>query len=287
MPFQDVTFMHLTCGSRSLDLATPQIMGILNTTPDSFSDGGRYYSGNGLALDRALHHAEQMVADGAAIVDVGGESTRPGAPAVSLQEECDRVLPVVEALAARLDVVISVDTSRPELILQAAALGAGLINDVRALQRDGAMEAVAACGLPVCLMHMQGMPATMQDNPHYSDVVNEVANFLRERLALCEGAGIVRDKILIDPGFGFGKTDEHNLLLLKHLGELKQLGSPVVVGLSRKSMIGRLLGRTVDERMVGSAGFALIALQQGASIVRVHDVAATRDMLEIYRLTQA
>ena len=262
-------------------------MGILNTTPDSFSDGGRYYSRNHLVLDLALRHAEQMVADGASIIDVGGESTRPGAPAVSLQEECDRVLPVVEALAERLDVVISVDTSRPELIEQAAAVGAGLINDVRALQRDGAVEAVAASGLAVCLMHMQGMPATMQDNPHYGDVVNEVANFLGERVALCVRAGIVRDKILLDPGFGFGKTDEHNLMLLTHLNELKRLGLPILVGLSRKSMIGRLLRRDVDERIVGSAGFALIALQKGATLLRVHDVSATRDMVEIWRLTQA
>jgi dihydropteroate synthase len=277
--------MQLSCGVRTLDLTVPRIMGVLNTTPDSFSDGGRYYSQSRLSLDLALRHAEQMVSEGAAIIDIGGESTRPGAVAVSLQEECDRVLPVVEALAERLDTVISVDTSSPELMLQAASLGAGFINDVRALQRHGAIEAAAQTKLAVCLMHMQGMPATMQDNPHYSDVVGEVERFLRQRMIACNEAGIPSHRLCLDPGFGFGKADSHNLALLNHLRDLECLGLPLLAGLSRKSMIGRLLNREVNERVIGSAGFALIAMQNGAKILRVHDVAATRDMVEIFKLT--
>lgn len=277
--------MHLNCGSHILDLSVPRIMGILNTTPDSFSDGGHCYADSRLSLELALHHAEQMLRDGADIIDVGGESTRPGAPAVSLQEECDRVLPVVEALASRFETIISVDTSSPEVITQAAAVGAGLFNDVRALQRDSALEAAAATGLPVCLMHMQGMPATMQSNPHYSDVIGEVKSFLNARIRACEEAGIDKARICLDPGFGFGKADEHNLALLNHLNAFCDEGLPLLVGLSRKSMVGRLLKRGVDERLVGSAGFGLIAMQNGANILRVHDVAATRDMVEIYKLT--
>lgn len=277
--------MKLICGSRTLDLSTPKIMGILNTTPDSFSDGGRCYDGQTLSLDLALTHAEQIMRAGATIIDIGGESTRPGAPEVSSQEECDRVLPVVEAIASRLDVIISVDTSNPQVITQSASLGAGLINDVRALQQDGAAKAAAATGLPVCLMHMQGMPATMQHNPRYQDVVAEVARFLMERIECCEGVGIARHQLILDPGIGFGKADEHNLKLLNHLGEFEELGLPLLVGLSRKSMIGRLLGRETDERLAGSLGFGLIALQNGAKILRVHDVAATRDIVEIYNMT--
>ncbi len=260
-------------------------MGILNTTPDSFSDGGRCYDGHRFSLDLALAHAEQMVGEGAAIIDVGGESTRPGAPEVSLQEECDRVLPVVEAIAARIDTIISVDSSSPEIFTRSAALGAGLINDVRALQRPGAVEAAAATGLPICLMHMRGMPATMQQNPHYNDVIGEVVNFLRERVHVCEQHGIPRDRLLLDLGLGFGKTDEHNLALLTHLRDLEVLGLPLLVGLSRKSMVGRLLGRELHERLPGSLGFGLIAIQNGARILRVHDVAATRDIVEVYKLT--
>lgn len=275
----------MICGSRTLDLSVPQIMGILNTTPDSFSDGGRCYDGQKLSIDLALAHAEKIASDGASIIDVGGESTRPGAPVISLQEECDRVLPVVEAIAERIDVVISVDTSSPEIIRQCAALGAGLINDVRALQRDGAVEAAAATQLPICLMHMQGMPATMQQNPHYTDVIGEVAKFLTDRIEVCEQNGIARSRLLLDPGLGFGKSDKHNLALLTHLRELEILGLPLLVGLSRKSMIGRLLGRDLNERLAGSLGFGLIALQNGARILRVHDVPATRDIVEVYKFT--
>jgi dihydropteroate synthase len=277
--------MQLICGSRTLDLSEPRIMGILNTTPDSFSDGGRCYDDQKFSLDLALAHAETLVREGATIIDIGGESTRPGAPEVSLQEECDRVLPVVEAIAARIDVVISVDSSSPEIFTQSAALGAGIINDVRALQRPGAVEAAAATGLSICLMHMRGMPATMQHKPRYNDVISEVASFLRERIHACEQRGIPRDRLLLDPGLGFGKTDEHNLALLTHLRELQILGLPLLVGLSRKSMIGRLLGRELDERLAGSLGFGLIAIQNGARILRVHDVAATRDIVEVYKLT--
>jgi dihydropteroate synthase len=277
--------MELACGSRKLDLATPKIMGILNTTPDSFSDGGRCFVGGRFDLDPALRHAEQMVRDGASIIDVGGESTRPGAVPVSLDEERDRVLPVIEALADRLDVILSVDTSSPDIMREAAALGAGLINDVRALQRPGALTAAAEAGLPVCLMHMQGMPATMQESPRYEDVIAEISAFLSERLEACENAGIARDRLLLDPGFGFGKTDEHNLLLLRHLKQLKGFKLPLLVGLSRKSMVGRLLNRDLEQRLPGSLGFGLVALQRGANILRVHDVAATRDIVQVYALT--
>lgn len=277
--------MHLHCGLRTLDLSVPRIMGILNTTPDSFSDGGRCFSDSRLSLELALRHAEQMLSDGADILDVGGESTRPGAPPVSLQEECDRVLPVVEALAARFDTIISVDTSSPELMTSAARLGAGMINDVRALQRDGALAAAANTGLPVCLMHMQGMPSTMQHDPRYGDVVGEVARFLRARVRACEEAGIDRSRICLDPGFGFGKSDQHNVALLNDLGALAEDGLPLLIGVSRKSMVGRLLKRELGERAVGSAGFGLVAMQNGARILRVHDVAATRDMVEIFKIT--
>lgn len=276
----------ITCGQRTLDLSTPQIMGVLNTTPDSFSDGGRFYRGQQFCVDSAVAHAQQMADEGASIIDVGGESTRPGAETVSLQEECDRVLPVVEKLANTVDAVISVDTSNPYIMQQAAELGAGLLNDVRALQRDGALKAAANSNLPICLMHMQGMPATMQHNPDYNDVVTEVVTFLKARITACEQAGIMRNRLLVDPGFGFGKSDQHNLALLNHLNEFGDLELPLVVGLSRKSMIGRVLRRDLDKRLAGSLGFALVALQKGAKILRVHDVAATRDIVEVYRLTR-
>lgn len=257
-------------------------MGILNTTPDSFSDGGRLYRAGHLDLDRALRCAEAMVAGGAALLDIGGESTRPGAALVSEAEEMDRVLPLVEKIAAALDVVISVDTSSPTLMREAAARGAGLINDVRALQRPGALQAAAATGLPVCLMHMRGEPGSMQDDPRYADVIAQVAEFLRQRVSACEEAGIPAHKLLLDPGFGFGKSLAHNLTLLRRLDELAGPGFPLLVGLSRKSMIGKLIDREVGERLPASLALAVMAAERGAAIVRCHDVAATADALAMY-----
>lgn len=276
--------MKLVCGGRTLDLQRPQVMGILNATPDSFSDGGSYYAGGALDLDLALKRAEQMLREGASIIDVGGESTRPGAAQVSEQEELDRVVPVVEAITANLDVVISVDTSTPAVITATAAAGAGLINDVRALERAGALEAAARADLPVCLMHMQGQPGSMQQAPHYDDVVAEVGAYLLERARACEAAGIARERLIFDPGFGFGKTDEHNLELLRKLPQLALEGVPLLVGMSRKSMVGRLLNREVDERLPGSLALAMLAAQRGAHIIRVHDVAATVDVLRMQQL---
>lgn len=279
--------MHLTCGKHTLDLIRPVVMGILNTTPDSFSDGGSYYAGGALDLDLALSRAEQMLREGAAIIDVGGESTRPGAAPVSGQEELERVVPVVEAISANLDAVISVDTSTPEVIAASAAAGAGMINDVRALERPGALEAAAATGLPVCLMHMQGQPGSMQRAPHYDDVVAEVGAYLLERMRACEAAGIARGRIILDPGFGFGKADEHHLALMRNLEELAPSDIPLLVGVSRKSMIGRLLDREVHERLPGSLALAMLAAQRGAKILRVHDVAATVDVLRMQQLVDS
>ncbi|MCH9691180.1 MAG: dihydropteroate synthase [Gammaproteobacteria bacterium] len=276
--------MRLSCDKYVLDLSRAQIMGVLNATPDSFSDGGSYYSDGTLNLDLALRRAAQMCSEGAAIIDVGGESTRPGALMVSGQEELDRVLPVVEAIAQRMDVIVSVDTSNATTIREAAAAGAGLINDVRALTRPGALSAAAASGLPVCLMHMQGEPDTMQQRPEYNNPVAEVRSYLQQRLQVCEDAGIARGKVLLDPGFGFGKTDRHNLALLRELKTLAPQDIPILVGLSRKSMIGRLLGRRLNERLPGSLALALLAAQRGARILRVHDVAATVDALRLQQL---
>lgn len=272
----------LQCAGRLLSLNTPVIMGVLNTTPDSFSDGGTVYAAGRLDVEQAVAAAEAMVGAGAAIIDVGGESTRPGAEAVSLQTEMDRVLPVVERLADSVDAVISVDTSSPEVMRAAAALGAGMLNDVRALSRNGALQAARDTGLPVCLMHMQGSPVTMQSSPSYADVVDEVMAFLRQRVAACEAAAIPRERLVLDPGFGFGKSVAHNLRLLAGLARLTAEGLPLLVGLSRKSMIGRLTGRDVHERMPASIALALLAVQRGASIVRVHDVAATADALAMW-----
>tara|TARA_B110000116_G_scaffold240717_1_gene228921 strand:+ start:2095 stop:2886 length:792 start_codon:yes stop_codon:yes gene_type:complete len=260
-------------------------MGVLNVTPDSFSDGGQLYLKNSLNYSMVLKRAEQMVSEGAAIIDIGGESTRPGSAPVPIDEELNRVIPVVELIARELDVVISVDTSSPEVMLEAAKVGAGILNDVRALTRDGALAAAASTGLPVCLMHMQGMPQTMQDRPEYDDVVSEVANYLLQRVSQCEQAGIARRNIWLDPGFGFGKTDIHNLQLLQQLPHLVELGLPVLAGLSRKSLLGRLLGRDVNERLAGSLALALLAAQGGAKILRVHDVAATIDVLKVQMAT--
>jgi dihydropteroate synthase len=269
------------CGGRSLAMTEPSVMGILNVTPDSFSDGGLLLRDDAVDLDAVLRRAEQMLADGAAILDVGGESTRPGAAAVSAEQEAARVLPVVEALAARFDAIVSVDTSNPELIREAALCGAGLINDVRALRRDGALQAAADSGLPVCLMHMQGEPASMQDAPRYDDVVDEVRGFLAARIEACAAAGINGERILLDPGFGFGKTLFHNLELLRRLDELHVLGRPLLVGVSRKSMIGRLTGRAVDARLPGGLALTALAVERGASVVRTHDVAATLDAVRV------
>lgn len=273
---------RLPCGSRFLDLSRPHVMGILNVTPDSFSDGGRFSQ-----IDLALKHAAAMVAAGATLIDVGGESTRPGARAVSPVEELERVAPVVEAISRELDVIVSVDTSTPAVIRESARLGAGLINDVRSLQRDGALEAVAAINLPVCLMHMRGEPGNMQDNPVYDDIVVEVAGFLRERMAACAAAGIGAERVILDPGFGFAKTHEHNLSLFKHMPQLHALGRPLLVGVSRKSMIGRALGREVGERLNGSLALAALAVAKGAHILRVHDVAETVDVVRMIAAVEA
>ena len=272
----------LVCAGRSLDVSRPQVMGVINTTPDSFSDGGTLYRAASLDIDLAMARAREMVAAGAAIVDIGGESTRPGAAPVSAVEEAERVLPLVERIAAELDVVISVDTSNPALMTEAARLGAGLLNDVRALTRAGALEAAAATGLPVCLMHMRGEPGSMQRDPQYADVVVEVRDFLASRVAACEAGGIGRERLLLDPGFGFGKSVAHNLLLLKGLPQLAGLGLPLLVGLSRKSMIGKLLGREPGERLPAGLALALMAVERGAAVVRTHDVAATVDALAMW-----
>jgi dihydropteroate synthase len=272
----------ISCGKHTLDISRPVVMGILNTTPDSFSDGGNSYVNNRLSVDIAVRKAEQMLADGAAIIDVGGESTRPGAPQVSEQEELDRVVPVVEVLVRELDALVSVDTSTASVIRESASCGAGMINDVRALQRDGALKAAACTGLPVCLMHMQGQPSSMQLDPVYNDVVTEVRDFLVRRIDACINEGIARERIILDPGFGFGKKLAHNLALLRRLPEFESLGFPLLVGMSRKSMIAQLLGRPVDERLPGSLALAMLAAERGAAIIRVHDVRATVDVLKVY-----
>ncbi len=269
--------MRLRCGGRMLDLGRPRVMGILNVTPDSFSDGGDFFSPAAAAAQ-----AERMAAAGAAIVDVGGESTRPGAAAVGIDEELRRVIPVIERVHARLpDLVISIDTSKPEVMRAAVAAGATMINDVRALQAGGALETAAGLDAAVCLMHMQGEPRTMQQAPRYDDVVAEVRGFLEARVADCLAAGIARERLAIDPGFGFGKTLGHNLALLRRLDEFGTLGLPLLTGLSRKSMIGALTGRPVGGRLYGSIALATLAAWQGASILRVHDVAETADALAV------
>ena len=267
----------LDCGGRELRLDRPRIAGIINITPDSFS-------GDGLAsTEAAIAHGLKLADDGADLLDVGGESTRPGAEPVSVHDEIARVVPVIEALARRITLPISIDTSKFEVMRAAVAAGAGMINDVCALRLDGALDAAAALKVPVCLMHMQGEPRTMQDAPHYDDVVSDVRRFLAERIFACEMSGIDKKRIVADPGFGFGKTLEHNLALLRALDEFSALGVPLLVGLSRKGMIGTLTGRDRHaDRVAGSAAAALIAVQKGAAIVRVHDVAATRDALAVW-----
>lgn len=268
----------LDCGGRAVDLSVPRVMGVLNVTPDSFSDGGHYAS-----LDASLRHAAAMVAAGASFIDVGGESTRPGASEVSVEEELDRVIPVVEAIRRELDVVISLDTSKPEVMRAGVRAGAGLINDVRALRQPGALEAASASGLPVCLMHIQGQPRTMQQAPAYRDVLAEVTDFLRGRIEACTAAGIESARLILDPGFGFGKTAEHNLQLLNRLDQIAALGYPVLAGLSRKSLLGAVTGRPVDERLAASAVAAALAVVKGASIIRAHDVPATVDAVRLAR----
>ncbi|MDZ4813632.1 MAG: dihydropteroate synthase [Pseudomonadota bacterium] len=267
----------LDCAGKRLSLDRPRIMGILNLTPDSFSDGGGFDS-----ADKAIAHALTMVEQGADLIDVGGESTRPDATPVSVEEELDRVIPVIEALATRLAVPISIDTSKPDVMRAAVAAGAGMINDVRALRVDGAMQAAVALGVPICLMHMQGEPQQMQIAPHYEDVIAEVKRFLADRVFAAQLAGIDKKRLLLDPGFGFGKSYEHNLALLARLRDLCDLDQPLLVGVSRKRMIGTMIGReAANERVIGSAAAALIAAQSGAAILRVHDVAATRDALAV------
>lgn len=260
-----------------LDLAAPRVMGVLNVTPDSFSDGGRY-----LAPEAAVARAHEMVAEGAAIIDVGGESTRPGAAPVDADEELRRVLPVIERLVSELSVPVSIDTGKPQVITTAVAAGAAIVNDVRALGAPGALHAVVAAECAVCLMHMQGEPRTMQKNPHYDDVVEDVCAFLEARADACVDAGIPRDHILLDPGFGFGKTTEHNVRLLHHLPELLDLGFPLVVGLSRKATIGQLSGvQAAADRVAGSIAAAVLAAWLGASVIRAHDVRATVEALAV------
>ncbi len=264
----------LTVGTLKLDV--PAVMGILNVTPDSFSDGGRF-----VGRDAALRRAEALARDGAAIIDVGGESTRPGAAAVSEQEELDRVIPVIAAVAAAVDVPLSIDTSKPVVMREAIRAGAAMINDIRALQVEGALHAAVELQCPVCLMHMQGQPRTMQRQPVYGDVVREVADFLEERVRSCVAAGLSADSIIVDPGFGFGKTPRHNIELLSNLRQLRSLGQPILVGLSRKATLGELTGRDVGERMPASIAAAVLAVVAGATIIRAHDVKETVDALRV------
>ncbi len=259
-----------------VELDSPAVMGVLNVTPDSFSDGGRYST-----VDIALRRSEQIAEQGAAIIDVGGESTRPGAEAVSEQEELDRVLPVIDAIRRAVDLPISIDTSKPGVMRAAVAAGASIINDVFALQADGAMEAAVDLQRPVCLMHMQGEPRNMQDEPQYGDVVVEVTQFLRERVAQCKQAGLGEDLIMVDPGFGFGKRPAHNVELLARLSQVTEIGVPVLIGVSRKSTLGKITGRDVTQLMPASIVAAVLAVQQGAQIVRAHDVAETVDALRV------
>jgi dihydropteroate synthase len=265
-----------------LSFDVPRLMAIVNATPDSFSDGGLLYRDNRIDRDATLVRLQQLVTEGADIIDIGGESTRPGAAIVGVQEEMDRVLPVLELALEESDLAVSIDTSSPALMLEAASKGAHLINDVRALSRPGAVEAVAAAHLPVCLMHMQGVPESMQASPAYQDVVNDVTSYLQSRIDACVAAGIYSKNICIDPGFGFGKTLQHNLLLLKHLPELQCLGFPLLVGLSRKSMIDQLLKRELKDRLPASLALGVMSLERGANILRVHDVCATRDIIDSF-----
>ena len=273
--------MKLYANNKCLDLSFPQIMGILNFTPDSFSDSGQFFS-----LDKALFQVEKMLKEGATIIDIGGESTRPMAEEVPETEELQRVIPLVEAVQKRFDCWISVDTSKAIVMQEAAKVGMDLINDIRALREPGALEIAGQLNLPTCIMHMQGQPRTMQTNPYYDDVVKDVYQFLNDRTQACLAAGIAKENIIWDMGFGFGKTVQHNYKLLQQLAHFCERGYPVLAGLSRKSMIGAVLDKPVTERVVGSVAGALIAAQNGATILRVHDVAATADALKVWQATQ-
>lgn len=266
----------IQCADRTLNLQSTVVMGILNVTPDSFSDGGLFNN-----LQQALKQADKMVSEGAGIIDVGGESTRPGAQPVSENQELDRVIPIIEKIHQELDVIISIDTSKAMVMTEAAKAGAGLINDVMALRADGAMQAAHATGLPVCLMHMQGKPRSMQNQPEYHDVVAEVSHFLQSQAEKCQSFGVAREQIILDPGFGFGKTLDHNIELFKHLEALKKLDYPVLVGASRKSMIGQITGKDVEQRLAGSLALATMAAMKGTAILRVHDVAETVDAIKV------
>jgi dihydropteroate synthase len=268
--------MNFNCGKFQLDLTTPRVMGIVNVTPDSFSDGGKF-----TATNLAIEHALKLVEEGATILDIGGESTRPNAVPVSLQEELDRVIPVIEALAKQINIPISIDTYKPQVMQAAIAAGASMVNDVRALQEEGALEIVAKSNMGICLMHMQGTPQSMQDNPLYQNVTNEVKNFLKKRLEANIHAGIARERILLDPGFGFGKTREHNITLIQQLESFAELGQPLLVGLSRKSVLGQVTGNDVDARLYASIAAAVISAMKGARILRVHDVRATVEALKV------
>ena len=273
---------QLDCAGRLLKLDRPRVMGIVNVTPDSFSDGGQHDT-----VEAAVAHGLRLAREGADVLDVGGESTRPGAEAVSLADELARVVPVIERLARETSLPISVDTSKPEVMRAAVAAGAGMINDVYALRREGALDAAAALGVPVVLMHMLGEPRGMQDAPHYDDVVSDVHRFLAERLFACEMAGIPKKNLAVDPGFGFGKTLDHNLRLLRQLSRLADLGVPVLAGLSRKRSLGEITGRGVDERVHASVAAAVLAAEYGARIIRVHDVAATVDAMKVWAAVAA
>lgn len=268
--------MLIYANGKQLDLSSPQVMGILNITPDSFSDGGKFN-----ALDSALHRVKAMIDAGVTIIDIGGESTRPGAPEVTLEEELTRVIPVIKAIRTQYDVWISVDTSKAEVMRQAIEAGADIINDVRALREPGALEVAAQSGLPVCLMHMKGQPRTMQANPQYTDLLAEVEEFLSERVAACEAVGIKRDQLILDPGFGFGKTLEHNYQMLAHLEQLHQFNMPILAGMSRKSMLFKLLNKAPSDCIAASVATATIAAQKGAQIIRVHDFEETIDALKV------
>ena len=273
--------MKLTANNKTLDLSTPKIMGILNFTPDSFSDSGKFFQ-----LDKALFQVETMLKQGASIIDIGGESTRPMAEEVTLEEELERVVPLVEAVRKRFDCWISVDSSKAQVMQEAAKVGMDLINDIRALQEPDALQTAVRLALPVCIMHMQGQPQTMQLNPHYDDVVADVLKFMQQRTEQCLASGIKKENLIWDPGFGFGKSVQHNYCLLQQFAVFCEQGFPVLAGISRKSMIGAVLDKPVEQRTVGSVAAALIAAMKGASILRVHDVAETADALKIWLATQ-
>ncbi len=273
--------MELRLGEKMLTLSQPRVMGILNVTPDSFSDGGQY-----VVADAAFRQAERMVEQGADIIDVGGESTRPGARELPLQQELDRALPVIESITERLDVAVSVDTSKPEVMQAAVAAGAVLINDVYALQREGALQAAAGLDAAICLMHMQGNPATMQDRPQYRELPREIVDFLEERVRACSDAGIDAERLIVDPGFGFGKNDQHNLKILANLGEFRALQLPLLVGLSRKCTLGNLAGKEAHQLVAAGVAAAVIAVTNGANIVRTHDVGPTVDALKVFDAVQ-